>query len=143
MEGIRITWVQGIMFGVLVSCFPEYGVLVGGLSFPLVPILGWYGEVSVQAVAPVIFFLLAVMVHPVRVLWLHGADWATCFALLGSPRLLGFDWLAGLGGWSLVEAAAAVAGMQGAYRWKRQNRKYRERAEALRAEWQIGVVEET
>ena len=95
-------WWHGLILGLLLAYVPG-SLLVGGvLLLPLVVLHFVDPDADRQRMMIVLFYLGAVMVHPLRTAWLSHGDWQTCVQQITQPITLILDWMAvGLHGWLL------------------------------------------
>lgn len=128
-------WWHGLILGLLLAYVPG-SLLVGGvLLLPLVVLHFVDPDADRQRMMIVLFYLGAVMVHPLRAAWLAHGDWQTCVQQITQPLTLILDWMAVGVAWLVAEASAIGARLWYADYARRERRAIEKRITALRDEW--------
>ncbi|GAC88724.1 hypothetical protein Gbth_006_015 [Gluconobacter thailandicus F149-1 = NBRC 100600] len=133
MPGFK--WWHGLILGLLLAYVPG-SLLVGGvLLLPLVVLHFVDPDADRQRMMIVLFYLGAVMVHPLRAAWLAHGDWQTCVQQITQPMTLILDWMAVGVAWLVAEVSAIGARLWYADYSRRERRAIEKRINALREEW--------
>ncbi|MEN3175000.1 hypothetical protein ABDK75_03130 [Gluconobacter sp. OJA] len=128
-------WWHGLILGLLLAYVPG-SLLVGGvLLLPLIVLRFIDPDADRQRIMIVLFYLGAVMVHPLREAWLSHGDWEACTQQIMQPMLLVMDWMAVGVAWLVAEASAIGARLWYADYVRRERRAIEKKTDALREEW--------
>lgn len=128
-------WWHGLILGLLLAYVPG-SLLVGGvLLLPLIVLRFIDPDADRQRIMIVLFYLGAVMVHPLREAWLSHGDWDACTQQIMQPMLLVMDWMAVGVAWLVAEASAIGARLWYADYVRRERRSIEKKIGALREEW--------
>lgn len=134
-RGSIFKWWHGLILGLLLAYVPG-SLLVGGvLLLPLVVLHFVDPDADRQRMMIVMFYLGAVMVHPLRTAWLAHGDWQSCVQQITQPMTLILDWMAVGVAWLVAEVSAIGARLWYADYARRERRAIEKRIEALRKEW--------
>lgn len=139
--GVSLKWWHGLILGLLLAYVPG-SVLVGGvLLLPLLVLRLADPRADRQRMMIALFYLGAVMVHPLREAWLLRGDWHACLAEITRPTLLALDWAAIGVAWFVSEFSALVTKLWYLETARRERKSVETRIAALREEWGIALPE--
>ncbi|GBR72040.1 hypothetical protein [Gluconobacter kanchanaburiensis] len=128
-------WWHGIIIGLLLSYVPGSLLVAGVLLLPLVALRFVDPNADSQRIMIVLFYVGAVMVHPLHEAWAGNGDWDTCIAQITNPITLALDWLAVGAAWLVAEASAIGGRLWNAEVARRERKSIEKRIAYLQEEW--------
>lgn len=128
-------WWHGIIIGLMLSYVPGSLLVAGVLLLPMVVLRLFDPNADGQRLMIVLFYVGAVMVHPLHEAWAANGDWETCIAQITQPVTLALDWLAAGAAWLVAEASAIGGRLWNAEVARRERKSIEKRIAYLQDEW--------
>ncbi|AOX20365.1 hypothetical protein [Kozakia baliensis] len=126
---------HGVAIGLLLAYIPGVVLLLGMAFLPLVVAQFLLPKQNDQLVLAMLFFIIATLVHPCRLVWQKGADWENCITIATQPLLLCLFWIGPAVAWFISECATMIL------QWRRKRssiqrrKKLKSRIDELCEEW--------
>ncbi|EHH66939.1 hypothetical protein [Gluconobacter morbifer] len=130
-------WWHGLIVGLLLAYAPGSLLVMLMLLLPLLFLRLFDPDADRQRLMVVMFYVGAVMVHPLREAWRSAGDWQTCLELVLQPLTLLLDWMAVGAAWLVAEGSSIGTRLWYADVARRERRAIEKRIAVLRKEWSV------